>query len=134
MASRSIRSGWRLAAHHATRPPQSWPDQTDLGEAVGVGEGEHVVGEPVQVVGGDTGGLVAQAVAALIRYDQPQTSLRQRPDLVAPAVPEFREPVQQDGRQPVSGACLGDVQAHLAAMRSGESATPATSIRPDAPS
>src|SRR5262249_33562327 len=55
-------------------------------------------------------GLVARVVPALIGYDHPKPCAGQRTNLMAPTVPELREPVQQDHQRPALWPRLNDVE------------------------
>ena len=55
---------------------------------------EYVIGESIEPVGGDPGRLVRQVVAALVGRHDPETGGGERRDLMPPAVPELRKPVQ----------------------------------------
>jgi hypothetical protein len=75
-----------------------------------IDEPQHILGEPVERVGGDPGGLVGQIVAALVGGEDAQPGSGQPRDLMPPAVPEFRKPMQQDDQWPIRRTRGGGVQ------------------------
>ena len=72
---------------------------------------DHVGRQRLDAVGGDALRLVARVVAALVGHDHAEAGLGQGADLLAPAVPELGEAVQQDDRRPARRPGLDDVQA-----------------------
>ena len=55
--------------------------------------------------------LVAQVLAALVRYDDTASRLHQRGDLFPPPIPKFRKAVQENDRDSAFRSCLDNVQA-----------------------
>jgi hypothetical protein len=77
---------------------------TNDGETVAaqrVSEARNVGRQDIEVISGDPLRLVALAVAALVGCDNTEARLRQRRDVMAPAVPIFGKAVQQEDKRAV---------------------------------
>lgn len=70
----------------------------------------------IEIVTRDAARLVAEIVAALVGRNDVKAPSRKRPDLVTPAVPEFRESVQEKDERP----CFGDMQMNSVGWDAGK--------------
>src|SRR5215472_8379661 len=58
-------------------------------------DGDNVRDQFGQCVSGDAPGLAAEVVSTLVGYDDAKSRCRQRLDLFAPSIPEFREAMKK---------------------------------------
>jgi hypothetical protein len=92
-----IRPGQREPPRHHAAPVV--PDHDRLRAAERVERRDHVGGERIERVGGETARLVREVVAALVGGEHPAAGGGEGVDLVAPAVVKLRKAVQEhDGR------------------------------------
>jgi len=76
----------------------------------GVYQADHISGGFVHAVGCDARWLVTEVVTALVGYPDAIACVYERVNLVAPAVPEFGEAVQEDDERAIFCPRLDDVE------------------------
>ncbi len=116
MTSRSVISGWNIENSQATAPPQSWPTMTAWSRPSSRITAATSATSTRRSYCSTPRRLVAQVVATLVDGDH-MIAVRQRRHLVAPRVPEVREPVDHDDERTPPGTQGGvTVQARRARM------------------
>jgi hypothetical protein len=119
------REGPHTAGMLPGQPPanRSAPIVPNYGEcllAEAIGESDDIGRKVVEIIVAGANGLVAEIVASLIGRDDMESTLRQRWDLVTPAVPELGESVQKKYQRPIRRASFGDVKIDSVGRDSAE--------------
>jgi len=107
------------------QPPtnQSAPIVPNYGEcllAEAIGEPYDIGRKVVEIIVAGAFGLVAEIVASLIGRDDVESKLRERRDLVPPAIPELGESVEEEYQRSIRRASFGDVKVDSVGRDSGE--------------
>ena len=75
-----------------------------------IGNGNHILRNFSEPVIAHFGRLAALVVAALIGHDDAKSCVRERPDLLTPAIPELRKTMEQNKRGAVFRSCRDSIQ------------------------
>ena len=100
--------------------PPVMPDQEDSSFIQSVRQTEDITRQYVDVIRRDAGRPVTQVVATLVRRNHAIAGRGESPELMSPAVPVFRKPMQQHDGAAILWAGLCDVQRDSIGLASPE--------------
>ena len=88
------------------------PDKKNLLAAIGIDEPDNIFGQLIYFVGGNTLRLIAQVITALVGSDNQVALFGKVIDLLAPGIPEFRKPMEEEDHRAVLRPCLHHMQLY----------------------